>query len=1802
MAISLLSSIDLGGAEIASYSRDHAVALVITGGNKLEIVNYTDPSKPSLVNELTLEGSAQGVDVVGDLAAVAVADATDPKAANGHVQLFRLSGTGSGATLSSLGKITVGALPDSVSFSADGTKLVVANEGEVIDSTTTDGAGSISVIDTSTFSGSTTNVSGFTVKTVTFEAFNGQAEKLNLQGIRISGGSEGATVAQDIEPEAIAVLGNTAWVTLQENNAVAEINLTTGSLTKIWGLGIKDWSRGTPEASNFGFTITYPDGGSVNNARPDYDADGSIDAGEVTAGGLSGAFYAGVENGQEIFYVITDRGPQAANIGDRKGDNPNDANKGQKIFDDPDYPITIYKLAQTSTGFDQLEAITLKVPDGNDGFRNATGIGALANHDKAFQLVSAGNGIEGSQGQYNVYAEIARDAFGLDTESVNLITDTEVNSGKPMFAVSDEYFPQIALFDAASGELVKRYIPEGSVFSTTDYTPGRGDVTSYTQQSLPKVYGDRWANRGFEGMAFNSTDGLLYAFVQSGLQPVGYKNTEFVRILAIDPASGEPKAEYLHLLDADSRLSGSAKVDKIGDAVYDAGRDRFLIIERDSLTGSTANKAIVELDLTGATNVLNKNWTDTLSVGQPELLDTKSIADALQVVGVHMVQRTELLNIPSIGADPAFDKPEGLVLKPDGTLVVFNDNDFVAVSGRTDNSATVISFTPTPIDTSDKSEAGGALDIKDAYGLPMADGIAAFQSNGSTYLIVAGEGDDRNGDLSTGIHIDDAERSKDLNEANRTNLGDRLKLISTEGDYDDNSKLDQAYTFGSRSFRIYDTKGNLVFDSGNQLDEVAKAAGLYDDGRSDDKGMEPEMVTTQVINGRVFAFVGMERGTSSSVAIYDVSDPLNSRFVKLLENTGSISPEGLEFVTTESDGSGFLLAANEVSGTLDTYQFDLKTIGQTTALIPEASTADDSAERIDGQSGDINFAFGKFKPLATVGEVDPTTGLALTGYPDGNAAWLADENTIRVAYQSESYGPLSNETYPQVLSSGATLTGSKIHTIDYNRAAFADFLNNNSPASEMVEGSGFLFDTLYNAFGEEVLSRSAGGLWGNQATAEGKLLEFKQDFKLTQGDFYLQSLCGSVYEQANKFGDGIGFTDDVWLAAEEWNIQSVFPNGNTDALETMGLASIAVDVANGVAYTAPVLGQSGYEKILPVNPGSKDYVVMVLAGYNYDIEPAPLKMYVGKKGVNEDNQQVDQSDANTSDRDKFLARNGLLYGRIYGMAADAATYQTLGITSPNADYRMMDDYLKNAAAPDQFSVRYYAVDYQWDGFDTPEAVKNTEVLAWTKDGDVVNNVKEDDLSPAAGYTWFAGDTKVEHPAVDPDISKFRFVQNMTDEGALLGIEFSNLITELNQANGNLPDYLSADVTRLVSAANGSMTLDTGDKGIGHNGESASIHLEAGKAKLVAPDGLQWIKAADTDLLILDEDSGNDYGERKMAIELDANAFTLKNNGEGTLLALAGGTKNPRAIAEASALGDAFSEADGAEFSGTWNVTGLVATKGDGSFYSQEELAGIGEQQVIGDRPLSEQLMIGVVQMAGESGGQVADMAADQGGQIFQFNLDLPGVAPKPISGTAQADLYEFPEDIDTIEGLDLKYDNVFTGAGDDSVDVEFNAGFNNTVTTGSGKDTVIAGHRDVIIGGSDADSLSTLDGTNNRISGNTGTDDFLIGGSRNRAIGGNENDVFRVGDVTGSNYFNGGSGQDHFWLISGTGDAPAFKQYIMDFTPGEDVIGLQGASFSQIGFAQSGSDVLLSVGSSTVGHLRNTTVTAVNNEANFAFG
>ncbi|MEL6920849.1 MAG: calcium-binding protein [Pseudomonadota bacterium] len=660
-------------------------------------------------------------------------------------------------------------------------------------------------------------------------------------------------------------------------------------------------------------------------------------------------------------------------------------------------------------------------------------------------------------------------------------------------------------------------------------------------------------------------------------------------------------------------------------------------------------------------------------------------------------------------------------------------------------------------------------------------------------------------------------------------------------------------------------------------------------------------------------------------------------------------------------------------------------IGETTALVAEASTPGDGFEIVDGQSADTDFPFlSGMKALATVGEVDAETGMALTGWPDGNAAWLIDEDTVRIAYQSESYATMSTETYPWEMASGVTFTGSHIHTLDYSREGLANFLQNDDAASTILEGSGHLFNRIYNVFGDEVQPRSEGGVWGNQVRPDGEYVQFAPGFVLEKADFFFQSFCGSYYEPASKYGDGIGVVDNMWLNAEEWNIQRMFNITNEDGdvvskvwdtNNGMGLASIVVDIANSTAYTVPALGQTGYEKIMPINPQHPDYVVMVLAGYNHGYEPAPLKIYVGLKGAGVDGEPLAEG---ANERDQFLARNGLLHGKIYGVAAAMDTFADLGIDEPSLNDKMMDAYMGDPDAANEFPVAFAPTSYQWGGWDKPVAVGATEMFKWS----------EEDEQPE-GHMFLVGDSKTEHPAVDPDFTKTRWVQSMSQDGGYLSFDMPNLGAELAAANGKLPAVLSGKAVRTLPNFDGSFTVEVANKGIKHGGMGTHATDENDMAKANAPDGLMWIKGSDADVLIADEDSGNAFGERKYAIVLDDETLELAEPGRGYFLAMAGGTESPRAKAGATALAGALDKPRTSEFSGTWDLTAMLTRKEDGSFYTMEEIASTGENEINQSIPVNEHMLLGVVQHRTKSGGQVAEVNADRGGQVFMFQLNLP---------------------------------------------------------------------------------------------------------------------------------------------------------------------------------------------------------------------
>jgi len=109
------------------------------------------------------------------------------------------------------------------------------------------------------------------------------------------------------------------------------------------------------------------------------------------------------------------------------------------------------------------------------------------------------------------------------------------------------------------------------------------------------------------------------------------------------------------------------------------------------------------------------------------------------------------------------------------------------------------------------------------------------------------------------------------------NLG-RLNVTKTPGDICGDGDYDALYSFGARSFSVWNLSGILLFDSGNDLDKKAKTFSVYPDARSDDKGVEPEGIALGEVNKRQLAFIGMER--ANAVAIYDVTNPLSPIFYK----------------------------------------------------------------------------------------------------------------------------------------------------------------------------------------------------------------------------------------------------------------------------------------------------------------------------------------------------------------------------------------------------------------------------------------------------------------------------------------------------------------------------------------------------------------------------------------------------------------------------------------------------------------------------------------------------------------------------------------------------------------------------------------------------------------------------------------------------------------------------------------------------------------------------------------------------------
>lgn len=372
--------------------------------------------------------------------------------------------------------------------------------------------------------------------------------------------------------------------------------------------------------------------------------------------------------------------------------------------------------------------------------------------------------------------------------------------------------------------------------------------------------------------------------------------------------------------------------------------------------------------------------------GTVSIIDVKQLLSGkgnpvrtVRFVGVPRPSLNEYVRIFGPNASIAQDiEPEYVTIQGDRAFVSLQENNAIAEIDL--RAARVVAVRG--LEFKDHDSDGNGLDASDkdkkiaienwpVRGMPMPDAIASFTTGGQTYIISANEGDSRDDwfaeEARIGDFFDEAtgnpqpvtlggetdtsadDRTVELSPGVIADIGSdwdekklgRLKVSAAPGtaggDTDGDGDINVLQSFGTRSISIWSADGSLKWDSGDILEERTGQALPKDfnnnndenkfDSRSDDKGPEPEGVAVGEIDGRTYAFVGLER--VGGMAVFDVTNPASPAFVEYVTTRqfGTVSPtdgstdsgpEVMSFVSAEDSPNGepLVIMSNEVSGTI----------------------------------------------------------------------------------------------------------------------------------------------------------------------------------------------------------------------------------------------------------------------------------------------------------------------------------------------------------------------------------------------------------------------------------------------------------------------------------------------------------------------------------------------------------------------------------------------------------------------------------------------------------------------------------------------------------------------------------------------------------------------------------------------------------------------------------------------------------------------------------------------------------------------
>ena len=484
------------------------------------------------------------------------------------------------------------------------------------------------------------------------------------------------------------------------------------------------------------------------------------------------------------------------------------------------------------------------------------------------------------------------------------------------------------IFDEAASEIVKYDERTRRVFVVNAQAPGIDVLDASDPSSLVKV---NFIDVSALGAGVNSVDvhkGVLAAAIEADPKTApglaAFYRTDTLELIATTPAGALPDMVTFtpngrHLLVAnEGEPSDDYSVDPVGSVTVIEARGNFKKLRASQVGFERFN-------------------------GKEDTLRAKGV------------------RIFGPGASAAQDfEPEYIAVSGNSkkAFVTLQENNAIAVLDLKRLKFTDI----LPLGYKDHSLPGNGLDASDrddainianwpVFGAYLPDSIVAYKAKGKTYLVTANEGDAREYDTFA-----EEARVKDLvlDPAAFPNADDlqedeaigRLTVTTTLGDTDGDGNFDALYALGGRSFTIWDERGRVVFDSGDALEQITAAEFPDDfnsnntendsfDGRSDNKGPEPEGVTLGEIRGRTYAFIGLER--MSGIAVFDITDPRSPKFIEYLSNrdfsgdpeaftAGDLGPEGLDFVPASKSPTRkpLLIVGNEISGTTTVYEIGVE--------------------------------------------------------------------------------------------------------------------------------------------------------------------------------------------------------------------------------------------------------------------------------------------------------------------------------------------------------------------------------------------------------------------------------------------------------------------------------------------------------------------------------------------------------------------------------------------------------------------------------------------------------------------------------------------------------------------------------------------------------------------------------------------------------------------------------------------------------------------------------------------------------------